>query len=174
MTEKLNYSSAAAILGFSLIVAILRAFSVRSEATRVMVAAPLIAFVTTHILYLNCYQFDYGCEFEGMRLIVDTDKNRVSSIPTNEVCLTLAVAQLLVWVVWAGVSNHPSRWKIRLVSVGECLIVFFQIYDFPPFWGFLDAHGISHAIAIPISYIWWGFIHDDGVYRTTALLKKTK
>ncbi|KAI7735911.1 hypothetical protein M8C21_030567 [Ambrosia artemisiifolia] len=60
MTEKLHYSSAAAILGFSLIVAILRAFSLRSEASRVMVAAPFIAFVTTHILYLNCYQLDYG------------------------------------------------------------------------------------------------------------------
>lgn len=60
MTEKFDYSSAAAVLGFSLIVAILRAFNVRSEATRVMVAAPLIAFVTTHILYLNCYQLDYG------------------------------------------------------------------------------------------------------------------
>ncbi|KAJ0796320.1 hypothetical protein HanPI659440_Chr04g0160831 [Helianthus annuus] len=60
MTERLNYSSAAALLGFSLIVAIFRAFNVRSEATRVMVAAPVIAFITTHILYLNCYHFDYG------------------------------------------------------------------------------------------------------------------
>ncbi|XP_076953962.1 uncharacterized protein LOC143628196 [Bidens hawaiensis] len=154
MTEKLNYSSAAALLGFSLIVAILRAFNIRSEAARVMVAAPLIAFVTTHILYLNCYNFDYGLNVK--------------------VCLILAVAQLLVWVVWSGVSNHPSRWKIRLVAVGECLIIFFQIYDLPPFWGCLDAHAVSHAIAIPISYIWWGFIHDDSGYRTTILLKKTK
>ncbi|CAH1422719.1 unnamed protein product [Lactuca virosa] len=51
MTEKLDYSSVAAIL---------RAFIIKSEATRVMVAAPLIAFVTTHILYLNCYQFDFS------------------------------------------------------------------------------------------------------------------
>ena len=60
MTEKLDYSSAVALLGFSLVVSILRAFSVRDEASRVMVAAPLIAFVTIHILYLNFYQFDYG------------------------------------------------------------------------------------------------------------------
>lgn len=60
ITEKLDYSSAIALLGFSLILAILRAFNVRVEAARVMVAAPLLAFVTTHILYLNFYQFDYG------------------------------------------------------------------------------------------------------------------
>ena len=60
LTEKLDYSSAVALLGFTLILAILRAFNVRDEASRVMVAAPLIAFVTTHILYLNFFNLDYG------------------------------------------------------------------------------------------------------------------
>ena len=60
LTEKLDYSSAVALLGFSLILAILRSFNVRVEAARVMVSAPLLAFVTTHILYLNFYKFDYG------------------------------------------------------------------------------------------------------------------
>ncbi|GJY16834.1 post-GPI attachment to proteins factor 3-like protein, partial [Tanacetum coccineum] len=154
MTEKLDYSSAAAVLGVSLIVAILRAFNVRSEATRVMVSAPLIAFVTTHILYLNCYNFDYDLNMK--------------------VCAAMAVAQLLIWLVWAAVSNHPSRWKIWLVAFGEGLVIIFQIYDFPPFWGFLDADAVSHAIAIIISYVWWSFIHDDSEHRTTALLKKAK
>lgn len=60
LTEKLDISSAVALLGFSLILALLRAFNVRDEAARVMVSAPLIAFVTTHILYLNFYKLDYG------------------------------------------------------------------------------------------------------------------
>lgn len=59
-TEKLDYSSAVALLGFSLIVSVLRSFSVKNEATRVLVAAPLLAFTVTHILYLNNYQMDYG------------------------------------------------------------------------------------------------------------------
>lgn len=60
VTEKLDYSSAVALLGYSLILAIIRSFSVTKEAAQVMVSAPLIAFVTTHILYLNNYQLDYG------------------------------------------------------------------------------------------------------------------
>lgn len=60
LTEKIDYSSAVALLGYSLILAILRCFNVRDEASRVMAAAPLLAFVTTHILYLNCYKLDYG------------------------------------------------------------------------------------------------------------------
>lgn len=60
LTERLDYFSAIALLGYSLILAILRSFNVRLEAARVMVSAPLIAFVTTHILYLNNYKMDYG------------------------------------------------------------------------------------------------------------------
>lgn len=60
LTERLDYSSAIALLGYSLILAILRSFNVRVEAARVMVAAPLLAFVTTHILYLNNYEMNYG------------------------------------------------------------------------------------------------------------------
>ena len=59
-TEKLHFSSAATFLGYSLILAILRALNLRDEASRVMVAAPILAFVTTHILYLNFYQLDKG------------------------------------------------------------------------------------------------------------------
>ncbi|AES76445.2 post-GPI attachment-like factor-protein [Medicago truncatula] len=60
VTEKLDYSSAVILLGYSLILAILRSFNIRDEATRVMVSAPLIAFVITHVMYLNFYKLDYG------------------------------------------------------------------------------------------------------------------
>lgn len=60
LTEKVDYSCAVAILGYSLILSILRSFDVKDDAVRVMVAAPLLAFVTTHILYLNFYKLDYG------------------------------------------------------------------------------------------------------------------
>ncbi|GER51185.1 per1-like family protein [Striga asiatica] len=60
LTERLDYSSAVALLGYSLILAVIRAFNVRLEAARVMIAAPLLAFTATHILYLNFYQLDYG------------------------------------------------------------------------------------------------------------------
>lgn len=60
LTEKLDYSSAVALIGYSLILAIFRAFSVRVEAARVIIAAPILAFVMTHILYLNLYELHYG------------------------------------------------------------------------------------------------------------------
>ncbi|KAL0009100.1 hypothetical protein SO802_010602 [Lithocarpus litseifolius] len=154
LTEKLDYSSAVALLGYSLILAILRSFNVRNEAARVMVTAPLLAFVTTHILYLNFYTLDYGWNMK--------------------VCVVMVVAQLLLWAIWAGVTHHPSRWKLWVVVVAGALAMLLEIYDFPPYQGFLDAHALWHATTIPLTYIWWSFIRDDAEFLSSNLLKKTK
>ncbi|KAK4431538.1 Post-GPI attachment to proteins factor 3 [Sesamum alatum] len=154
LTEKLDYSSAVALLGYSLILAIIRTFDVRLEAARVMVAAPLIAFVTTHILYLNFYQFDYGWNMK--------------------VCVTMGILQLVVWAVWAGVTRHPSRWKLWVVVIGGALAMLLEIYDFPPYWGLVDAHALWHATTIPLTYLWWSFVRDDTEFRTSVLIKKKK
>ena len=73
ITEKLDYSSAVALLGYSLLLAILRSFNVRDEATRVMISAPLIAFVATHILFINFYKLDYGTSYHLHRYIISYD-----------------------------------------------------------------------------------------------------
>ncbi|KAL3355233.1 hypothetical protein AABB24_019362 [Solanum stoloniferum] len=153
-TEKLDYSSAVLLLGFSLIVSVLRSFSVKNEATRVLVAAPLLAFTITHILYLNYYQMDYGWNMK--------------------VCVVIAVSQLLIWSIWAGISHHPSRWKLWTVVVGGGLAMLLEIYDFPPYQGLVDAHALWHATTIPLTYIWWSFIKDDAKFGTSNSSKKDK
>lgn len=154
LTEKLDYSSAVAVIGFSLILAILRSFNIREEAARVMVAAPLVAFITTHILYLNNYKMDYGWNMK--------------------VCVVVGVTQLLVWAVWAGVTRHPSRWKLWTVVVGIGTAMLLEIYDFPPYKGLVDAHALWHATTVPLTFIWWSFIQDDAEFRTSVLVKKVK
>ncbi|GMH07973.1 hypothetical protein Nepgr_009813 [Nepenthes gracilis] len=152
LTEKLDYSSAVALLGYSLIVAILRSFNIVDEAARVMVAAPLVAFTVTHILYLNFYKMDYGWNLR--------------------VCVILAVAQLLIWVIWAGMTRHPLRRKLWLVVIGGGLAMLLEIYDFPPYHGYVDAHALWHATTIPLTYIWWSFIKGDAEYQTSDLTNK--
>ncbi|XP_022888318.1 post-GPI attachment to proteins factor 3-like isoform X1 [Olea europaea var. sylvestris] len=154
LTEKLDYSSGVALLGYSLILATIRAFNVRLEAARVMVAAPIIAFTTTHILYLNFYQFDYG-----LNMIV---------------CTIMGALQLILWAVWAGVTRHPSCFKLWVVVSGGAASMLLDIYDFPPYWGLVDAHVLSLATTIPLTYLWWSFARDDSEFRTSMLIKKTK
>lgn len=154
LTEKLDYSSAVALVGYSLIVAILRTLNVRDEAARVMVAAPLIAFVTTHILYLNFYELDYGLNMK--------------------VCVVMGVTQLLLWAIWAGVTSHPARYKVWIVVFGGGLAMLLEIYDFPPIWGYVDAHAVWHATTVPLTYLWWSFIKEDALSRTEKLVTRSK
>lgn len=154
ITEKLDYSSAVALLGFTLIIAIIRTFSLRIEAARVMVAAPIIAFVSTHILYLNFYNFDYGLNMK--------------------VCVTMGVSQLLLWTFWAGYVGHPARFKLWVVVIAGLLAMLLEIFDFPPIWGLFDAHSLWHAFTIPLTFFWWSFIKDDASFRTSQLLRRTK
>ncbi|GAB4854750.1 hypothetical protein Ancab_023335 [Ancistrocladus abbreviatus] len=84
----------------------------------------------------------------------------------------MAVAQLLIWAIWAGTTRHSSHWKLWLVVVGGGMAMLLEVYDFPPYQGFVDAHALWHAATIPLTYIWWSFIKDDAVYRTSDLTKK--
>ncbi|KAL0756201.1 hypothetical protein Bca101_093869 [Brassica carinata] len=116
ITKRLDFSSAIAVLGFSLIVSILRTFDVRLEAARVMVSAPVLALVTTHVLYINFYKLDYA---SGLAMLL-------------------------------------------------------EIYDFPPYGGYFDAHSIWHLATVLLTILWWSFIRDDAEFRTSSILKKSK
>ncbi|CAN6838986.1 unnamed protein product [Brassica oleracea] len=114
ITKRLEYSYAIVVLGFPLIVSILRTFDVRVEAARVMVSAPVLALVTIHVLYINFYKLDYA---SGLAMLL-------------------------------------------------------EIYDFPPYGGYFDAHSIWHLATVPAAILWWSFIRDDAEFRISSLLKK--
>ncbi|XP_068669706.1 uncharacterized protein [Aristolochia californica] len=152
LTQKLDYSSAIALLGYSQILAIIASFNVVNAAARVMVAAPFIAFVTTHILYLNLHKLDLGLN--------------------SKVIAIMGVVQLIMWVVWAGVHRHPSRIKLWVVVVGSLFALILDVYDFPPYEGYVDAHALWHATAVPLGYLWWSFVRDDAELRTSKLVRK--
>uniref|UniRef100_A0A0D3B712 Post-GPI attachment to proteins factor 3 n=1 Tax=Brassica oleracea var. oleracea TaxID=109376 RepID=A0A0D3B712_BRAOL len=154
ITKMLDYSSAVAVLGFSLILSILRTFDVRVETARVMVSAPVLALVTTHVLCINFYKLYYG-----WNMIV---------------CVAMGVAQLFLWARWVAVSRHPSNWKLWVVVIASGLAMLLEIYDFPPYGGYFDAHSIWHLATVLLTILWWSFIRDDVEFRTSSLLKKSK
>ncbi|KAF3669433.1 hypothetical protein FXO38_07595 [Capsicum annuum] len=91
-----------------------------------------------------------------------------------KVCLAMGMLQLILWAVWAGVTCHPSRWKLWVVVIGGGLASLLEIYDFPPYMGFVDAHALWHGTTIPSTHLWWSFVRGDSEFRTTTLIKKAK
>ncbi|XP_010523608.1 PREDICTED: post-GPI attachment to proteins factor 3 isoform X2 [Tarenaya hassleriana] len=154
LTERLDYSSAAALLGVSLIFAIIRVFNIRDESAKVMVAAPIIALMATHVLYLSFYNLDSGLQMKAV--------------------LTVGAVEFTVWGGWAAMTAHPSRWKLWIFLVLSIVSMFFKMCDFPPLYGYVDAQFLWRIAAIPLAYLWWSFIRDDAVFCTAVLLKKSK
>ncbi|CAN0902672.1 Post-GPI attachment to proteins factor 3, partial [Linum grandiflorum] len=154
-TEKLYCSSYVAWLGFTLVLSTLRAFDIRDEAARVMIAAPVIAFVTSHILYLNLYNFDKGLN--------------------TKVTMVMTLVQMLIWVIWVGISRHPSRWKVWVtVLLGGTFAMTLEAYNFPSLQRYVDGRAMWHASAIPLGYMWWSFVKDDAEFRTSTQINKAK
>lgn len=86
----------------------------------------------------------------------------------------MGVAELLLWAIWARICDHPSKSKIWIVVFGSGLAMFIENYDFPPCAGLIDAYALWHAIAIPLTCIWWSFIQDDAKYQAFDYSKKNK
>ncbi|XP_047972268.1 post-GPI attachment to proteins factor 3-like [Salvia hispanica] len=126
----------------------------RLEAIRVMIAAPVFGILTTHILYMNFYEFDYGWN--------------------ARVCAVISALQIAIWAVWAAQARHPQRWKLWVVVCGGAIAMLVTLYDFPPWRGLLDARALWHATMIPLSYLWWSFVKDDSVWMTSLAINKNK
>eukprot|EP00250_Pteridium_aquilinum_P008211 c17768_g1_i1 orf=322-1395(-) len=154
ITERMDYFSAVSVIGYTLIVAIIRTMNVTLEAARVMVASPIIAFMATHMLYLSLLNFDYGLNMK--------------------ICVVMGVLQLLMWTFWGWFISHPARFKLWFVVLAGAAAMLLEIFDFPPLWGLFDAHSLWHAITIPLTYFWWSFIKDDAVFRTNYLTNTVK
>ncbi|CAA7391841.1 unnamed protein product [Spirodela intermedia] len=152
VTERLAYSAAVALVGYSLVLSIVRTFNLRNEESRVIVASPVLGFAITHIFYLNYAELDYGWN--------------------KTVCAAMGVAQLLLWSTWAGRTRHPSRYKMWAVGAAGGLAVLIEVVDFPPRGGFVDGHTLCHAIAIPLTHLWWSFARDDALLGTSPPPKK--
>ncbi|XP_013616081.1 PREDICTED: post-GPI attachment to proteins factor 3-like [Brassica oleracea var. oleracea] len=154
LTERLDYSSATVLAGYTLVLAVIRSFSIHDQSAKVMVTAPVLALVATHIIYLNFYNLDEGLH--------------------RKVIYGIGGVELIVWGLWAALTSHPSKWKLRAFFVSSILTMCLRMLDFPPYKGYVDAHALWRTAGIPLSYLWWSFIRDDAVFRTTVLLKKSK
>ena len=86
-----------------------------------------------------------------------------------KVCVAMGVVQIVAWAIWAGVTHHPSRLKLWVVVFGGALAMLLEVFDFPPYKGYADAHSLWHASTVPLTYLWWSFIKDDAEFRTSTL-----
>lgn len=84
----------------------------------------------------------------------------------------MGITQVVLWVVWGWSISHPSKLKLSVAAIGALLAMLLELYDFPPYFGLLDAHSLWHLATVPLTLLWWSFVCDDAKFITTGLLRK--
>lgn len=88
-----------------------------------------------------------------------------------KVCIAMDIARIVLWMVWAAVTRHPSWFKLWTVMIGGIFVMLLEIYEFPPSKGYVE---LRLAAAIPLAYLWWNFVKKDAETRTLAITKKRR
>lgn len=155
LTEYLDYYGAVIASSFAVYTSIVRTLSLRvparasASSLALVLAAPFVGYVLFHChsLYRS---FDYKFH--------------------NIACIALMTTQAVVWLSWCAIQlfagrNQRAAWY--MIKGQVCMIFFasFEIWDFPPVWGVLDAHACYHLFANVVFYLWTHYEVSDMEYR---------
>ena len=144
-TEFLDYSCAFASLLVALFLAIDRVFlhgRILARILRIGIGLLFLGIWLIHCYRMAVIRFDYSFNMQ-----------------VNAIAVILHAA---TWVYW--VRQHPSspfRRKIILFLFLFSLASLFEILDFPPLWGLLDAHAFWHASTVLLVPLYWSFLRDE-------------
>lgn len=154
LTEKLDYFGAAWGIFIFCHLTICRTLHIReSERQANLLLLVQFAFLL-HVCKMMLHSFDYGY---------------------NMVVLSVVGAiSISLWLFWwaAGVDRKGEcrnknrkygNYPIWCVGLFVCSTVMLEIRDFPPLWGWLDAHALWHLSTIPITLKWYQFYAEDVV-----------
>ncbi|XP_062503653.1 post-GPI attachment to proteins factor 3-like [Corticium candelabrum] len=100
-----------------------------------------------HVSYMSFVSFDYGY-----------------NLAFN---ISLGVMMAATWMIWCyqNYQERPYVWKCCLFLVLLSAAMALEINDFPPWWGLFDAHSLWHLATVPLTFLWYSFLVDDGVYE---------
>eukprot|EP01116_Phalansterium_solitarium_P009034 TRINITY_DN2303_c0_g2_i1.p1 TRINITY_DN2303_c0_g2~~TRINITY_DN2303_c0_g2_i1.p1 ORF type:complete len:338 (+),score=75.59 TRINITY_DN2303_c0_g2_i1:102-1115(+) len=143
LTERLDYFSAGLTIVFILYLAITRIFVLR-RSTQAFVAVPFGAFAAYHLYYMNFVSFDYGWNMQ--------------------VLIAAAVLHGMAWTTWCLWIRPPHATKLLAPLLVMSAMSVFEIFDFPPLFGYLDPHSIWHLAIVASSVLWTRFIMAETEY----------
>jgi hypothetical protein len=145
-TERLDYFCATFSILYLLWLTILRMGQLRKPWQWCVAALPLLAYFTWHCYTLHYVFFDYGWNMTMM--------------------LVFGLTYLCSWFVWAYVNRGKFNYTHKIVYANLIILFFaaFEVFDFPPLLGLLDAHATWHFATPVASYLTWSFAVDDAVY----------
>lgn len=150
ITERLDYFGASLGISFSLCLAIIRIWKIETWFERCMkVFLPIGTLLLIHIGYLQFIHFDYGWNMK--------------------VSLTIGVIHSLLWLYnsyrhW----QDGYHWRMVVLTFGLWSFASLEVFDFPPYYGLLDAHALWHGLTPVLGHMFYQWVVDDVNFQRKA------
>ncbi|GAB7366423.1 hypothetical protein MBLNU230_g8220t1 [Neophaeotheca triangularis] len=153
VTEKLDYFAAGASVMYGLFFAVVRVFRLDREegfggkagTVRRWWMGVCLAAYALHVGFLGLVRFDYTYNMAA---------NVVVGLLQNVLWTYFSVTRYRklgrIWAAWPGLI---VAWIVLAMSL--------ELFDFPPWWGMLDAHALWHLGTVGPTIWWYNFLLKD-------------
>lgn len=150
LTEKLDYFGAGASVLYGLFLSVVRVFRLdketpkHSSVLRAWIGLCITLYIA-HISYLSFWRFDYTY-------------NMAANV-------AVGIVQNLIWS-WFSVSRYQKTKRMwaawpGLIVAWVILAMSLELFDFPPWWGAVDAHSLWHLMTVFPTLWWYSFLIKD-------------
>ena len=62
-----------------------------------------------------------------------------------QICVVIGLSSVLLWVRLYLVERREHLFRLAALSIFSSALLALEILDFPPIWGYFDAHSLWHA-----------------------------
>lgn len=149
ITEKLDYWAAGASILYGLYLAVIRVFRLddrrdRSKsAVRRLWTTTCIVLYIAHVSYLGFWSWDYTY-------------NMIANVVVGTI-------QNLMWIVFSihRFRKDPKKpWTLwpALIVTWIMAAMSLELFDFPPWWGLVDAHSLWHLGTVVPAAWWYAYV----------------
>ena len=145
LTERLDYFCASLGIVVSFALQVIRALRPRRRAVRALVMGAALSLFAYHVSYLQFVHFDYGY---NMRVSLATG----ALYSAFTVAVALRERRPYARTI---VACHAYLWSVAL----------FEVFDFPPWWGLLDAHAVWHGATMWVGVVFWRVMIEDAQWE---------
>ena len=145
LTERLDYFCASLGIVTSFVLQLIRALHIRRILPRLVLLSTALSLYLLHICYLHFVHFDYGW-------------NMLVSLITGLLYSSFTCAV-------AVYERRPYMRTILGCHLYLWTVALFEVFDFPPLWGLLDAHAVWHGATMWVGVAFWRVMIEDAQWE---------
>jgi len=145
LTERLDYYSAIVAIIYTNYATWLRVFWIKKPLWQFLLALPFVFYTTYHLYYMQFVSFDYG-----YNIIV---------------VIVVGIINSLLWLGWCFYTRYTYIWNNLFTQLLMGCMSSFELFDFPPLFGYIDPHSIWHACIMVVAVLFTNFLIADAQYH---------